>query len=83
MKHLIALYRRSSWHPVYNFMTTGGKARSNLLFAIIVQAIVNGFTGGIFYTGLLVGYGINIVNISIITVIPSDGSKRETSRFRA
>ena len=71
MKHLIALYRRSSWHPVYNFMTTGGKARSNLLFAIIVQAIVNGFTGGIFYTGLLVGYGINIVNISIITVIPS------------
>ena len=70
MKHLIALYRRSSWHPVYNFMTTGGKARSNLLFAIIAQAIVNGFTGGIFYTGLLVGYGINIVNISILAMIP-------------
>lgn len=71
MKRLITLYRRSSWHPVYNYMTVGGKARSSLLFAIIVQAIVNGFTGGIFYTGLLVGYGINIVNISIITVIPS------------
>lgn len=71
MNKLSKLYQRSSWFPVYNNLTTGGKARSNLLCAVIVQAIVSGFTGGIFYTGLLVGYGINIVNISILSAIPS------------
>lgn len=71
MKKLIKLYQHSSWHPVYNTLTTGGRARSNLLAAVIVQAIVNGFTTGIFYTGLLVGYGINIVNISILSAVPS------------
>lgn len=71
MNKLTKLYQRSSWFPVYNNLTTGGKARTNLLCAVIVQAIVSGFTGGIFYTGLLVGYGINIVNISILSAIPS------------
>lgn len=60
----------SGWDAVYNNRTDGGKARLSLLSAVIVQAMVGGFSGGIFYTGLLVGYGINIVNISIITVIP-------------
>lgn len=63
-------YYLSGWNRVYNNKNDGGKARLSLLSAIIVQAIVGGFSGGIFYTGLLVEYGINIVNISIITVIP-------------
>ena len=41
------------------------------MFAVIAQAVVGGFSAGIFYTGLLVGYGINIVNIGIISIIPS------------
>ena len=70
MKNLVKLYQRSSWYLVYNDLTTGGRARTSLLFAVMMQAVVNGFTGGIFYTGLLVGYGINIVNISILTIVP-------------
>ena len=70
MKALRHLYFRSGWHDVYNFTEEGAKARSALLFATIMQAAVGGLSGGIFYTGLLVGYGINIVNISIITVVP-------------
>ena len=71
MNKLSRLYRRSSWYPVYNARTVGGKARTSLLSAVIVQAIVTGFSGGIFYSGLLVGYGINIVNISILTAVPT------------
>lgn len=71
MNKLVKLYQRSSWHPVYNTLTSGGRARSSLLGAVIVQAVVSGFTTGIFYTGLLVGYGINIVNISILSAVPS------------
>ncbi len=60
----------SGWEKVYNTKTDGGRARISLLASVIMQAAVTGTSGGIFYTGLLVGYGINIVNISIITVIP-------------
>lgn len=70
MSKLKRLYMRSSWYPVFNFRNDAGKARSALLATIIPQAIVSGFTGGTFYTGLLIGHGINIVNISILTMIP-------------
>ena len=71
MNFIKKLYKKSEWYPVYNFEDDGGHARSNILFAIMAQAVVSGFTAGIFYTGLLVGYGMNIVNIAILSVIPS------------
>lgn len=64
------IYTRTSFYTVFHYHDDGGIARSNLLFAVMVQAIVGGFTGGIFYTGFFAGYGFNIVNISIITVVP-------------
>ena len=70
MSTMKQLYVRSGWHSIFNLTDQGAKARSSLLAATIVQGVVGGFSGGFFYTGLLVGYGINIVNISIITVVP-------------
>ena len=70
MRSLKQLYRSSEWYTVYNLSTEHGSGRFSLLMTTIIQAIVGGFSSGIFYTGLLVGYGINIVNISIISVIP-------------
>lgn len=71
---LKAIALKSSWFDVYNLRSEYGKARANLLAASVIQAIVNGFTTGIFYSGLLVGYGISLVNISIISFIPSIAS---------
>ena len=70
MSKLGKLYRKTGWHTVFSFDNEGASARTHLLFATIAQAVVGGFSGGVFYTGLLMGYGINIVNISIITFIP-------------
>jgi len=70
MSKLGKLYRKTGWHTVFSFDDEGASARTHLLFATIAQAVVGGFSGGVFYTGLLMGYGINIVNISIITFIP-------------
>ena len=70
MSKLGRLYRKTGWHTVFSFDDEGSSARTHLLFATIAQAVVGGFSGGAFYTGLLMGYGINIVNISIITFIP-------------
>lgn len=70
MRRLKNLYYRSGWYDVFNFTGEAATARSYLLLQVVVSAIINGFTGGVFYTGYLVGHGINIVNISILTVIP-------------
>lgn len=70
MKKLRELYRKTGWHTVFSYDDEASTARTHLLYATIVQSIVNGFTTGIFYTGFLIGYGINIVNISIITLVP-------------
>ena len=70
MRRLKNLYFKSGWYEVFNFTGEAATARSYLLLQVIVSAVINGFTGGVFYTGYLVGHGINIVNISILTVIP-------------
>ena len=70
MNKLQKLYRRTGWHTVFSFDDENTSARTYLLGATSVQAIVNGLTTGVFYTGFLMGYGINIVNLSILTVIP-------------
>lgn len=71
MNQLKKLYKRSAMYPVCNLVTEDGRGRTNLMLSTIMLSIVNGFTGGIFYTGFLVSYGINIVNISILTLLPS------------
>lgn len=70
MNKLQKLYRRTGWHTVFSFDDEATSARTYLLGATSMQAIVNGLTTGVFYTGFLMGYGIDIVNLSILTVIP-------------
>lgn len=74
MSKLSMRYRQSSWHTAYNLSSDSGKARIALLLSCVPLAIVDGFTTGTFYSGLLVGYGINLVNISIISTIPNIAS---------
>lgn len=70
MKFLRKLYRKTGWHTVFSFDDEAAKARTYLLGAVSVQGIVNGLTTGVFYTGFLMCFGINIVNISILTIVP-------------
>lgn len=70
MKFLRKLYRKTGWHTVFSFADEAARARTYLLGAVSVQGVVNGLTTGVFYTGFLMCFGINIVNISILTIIP-------------
>ena len=70
MRRLKNLYFKSGWYDVFNFTGEAATARSYLLLQVVVSAVINGFTAGVFYTGYLVGHGINIVNISILSLIP-------------
>ena len=70
MSKLRNLYRKTGWHTVFSFDDENTKARTYILGATAMQAVVSGLSTGVFYTGFLLGYGINIVNLSILTVIP-------------
>ena len=70
MSKLRDLYRRTGWHTVFSFDDENTRARTYLLGATAMQAVVGGLSTGVFYTGFLLGYGIDIVNLSILTVIP-------------
>jgi len=70
MKKLVERYRRSTWYPAFNLQSDEGKARTALVAANVPAAIVNGLTGGAFYSGLLAGHGFNMVDISIVSTIP-------------
>ena len=74
MRTIANMYASSEWYAVFNFREENAKTRFYLLLQTIVQAVVNGFTGGIFYTGYLVGHGINIVDISVLSVITNGTS---------
>lgn len=63
-------FKKSGWYSVFHFEDDRGSARSYLLFASIVQSIVNGLMTGVFYSGYLGSFGIDIVNISILMLIP-------------
>ena len=64
------LYRKTGWQTVFSFDDENTAARTYILGATAIQAIVGGLSNGVLYTGFLLGYGINIVNLSILTAIP-------------
>ena len=70
MNKIQKLYRKTGWHTVFSFDDENTSARTYLLGASSLQAVINGLTTGVFYTGFLMSYGIDIVNLSILTVIP-------------
>lgn len=61
------------WGEVYTlFFEKEDKARGRLcmLLSGITNSIAANLTGGVFYTGFLLGNGIDITNIGIITALP-------------
>ena len=70
MISLKAAFKNTAYYQL--FFTEGNDAygRKCILLSSIFTGIIGSLTGGIFYSGFLVGHGINIVNAGIITFIP-------------
>ncbi|MBR6556151.1 MAG: hypothetical protein IKT60_01855 [Clostridia bacterium] len=56
---------------IFNLKDTFGAARAAMLGASLLSAIISTLTAGVFYTGFLLAYDINIVNAGIIAFIPN------------
>jgi len=67
------LFQRFMNHgpSIFNLKDTFGAARAAMLGAGLVSAIISTLTAGVFYTGFLLAYDINIVNAGIIAFIPN------------
>ncbi len=70
MKILDAVIQRSMWRSVFHANDGHSTSRCCLLYSIMAQAVVNGLTTGVFYSGYLGSYGIDIVGISVLTLLP-------------
>lgn len=64
------LRHNSSIKRLFNTKTEDGRGRSSMLASTILSAVITNIIGGIFYTGYLVGHGIDMVNIGILIFIP-------------
>lgn len=63
------MFLKNSLH-LFSLKDEGGRGRAALLFAAVGDNLILQLTGGIFYTGFLVGYKFDIVNIGVLTFIP-------------
>ncbi len=54
----------------FNFKREDSKGLSCMLISNMINSLITHLTSGLFYTGFLVGYGINAVNIGIVTFVP-------------
>ncbi len=63
-------WQTSTLRYVYNAKDDRGRGRLCMLISGIMAGIVGQLSTGFFYTGFLLGHGIDIVDIAIITFIP-------------
>ena len=70
MKLFDVIFQTAMWRSVFKGDDSHGVARRYLLFSTMAQAAVSGLTTGVFYSGYLSSYGINIVGLSILTLLP-------------
>ena len=61
---------RDKENALYTWSTVEGRGRCLVLGHVAVTQIISWLTTGMFYTSFLMIYGIDIVNIGIITFIP-------------
>jgi MFS family permease len=71
MHALKVKWQNSSFVHTFNMQEDKAKGRSYILISSILSSIAGQLSGGIFYTGFLLSYGINTVNIGIITFVPA------------
>lgn len=62
--------KNSALAQTYNLKDDLGRGRFFMLTGGIVSSIVTQLSGGLFYTGYLIGHGIDIVSIAIILFVP-------------
>lgn len=71
MKHLIRRLRAHRGDSFFSLRDEHGQGRSVMIASGLLTSIINTLTAGVFYTGFLLAYNINIVNAGIIAFIPN------------
>lgn len=70
MKLLRSALKSSVVFQLFFSEDPNANGRRCMLYSSVLSGIIASLTGGIFYSGFLIGHGINIINAGIITFIP-------------
>lgn len=70
MRKLWNRIRYSEFFYVFNFRNSEAKGRSCLLINVLLVNVGNVLSTGLLYTGFLAEYGIDIVSVGVITIVP-------------
>lgn len=70
MVNVGSAWRNSTLKRLFNLKSDDAKGRSCMLMSAVLSGIITNITGGIFYSGYLLEYGISAVKIGILTFIP-------------
>ena len=63
-------HKPTGFYELFRRKTEEAKGRRGMLISSVLSMMINNLTGGVFYSGFLLGHGIDIVNIGILTFIP-------------
>ena len=63
------MFSKSLLH-LFSLREEDGRGRAAMMFAAVGETLLLQLTGGIFYTGFLVGFKFDIVNIGVLTFVP-------------
>ncbi|HOP11401.1 MAG TPA: hypothetical protein PK629_07910 [Oscillospiraceae bacterium] len=70
MRNIKIVIKNSAFFRVFNLHEEKARGRSAMIASAVIASIAANLTGGVFYSGFLVGYGINLVNIGILSFVP-------------
>ncbi len=70
MRNMKTVLKNSAFFRVFNLHEEKARGRSAMIASAVIASIAANLTGGVFYSGFLVGYGINLVNIGILSFVP-------------
>jgi len=70
MRNIRTVIKNSAFFRVFNLHEEKARGRTAMIASGIIASIAANLTGGVFYSGFLVGFNISLVNIGILSFVP-------------
>jgi len=70
MRNMKIVIKNAAFFRVFNLHEEKARGRTAMIASAVIASIAANLSGGVFYSGFLVGYGINLVNIGILSFVP-------------
>lgn len=70
MRNIKTVIKNAAFFRVFNLREEKARGRTAMIASSVIASIAANLTGGVFYSGFLLGYNISLVNIGILSFVP-------------